>query len=238
MVYPEVQGGDSMKSAGILSTAFLLLLLSESAMTFGDARQPLQQGQAGQQQGGPQGQQKQGRQKQDQQHRTQQQQQQQQQQQRQTQQQRQGQTPQQQQQQRQSARRRQLQRSPQQQRAQQMQQRSVWQQRRANRWDAEHRTWQQRGGYNGYRIPGNYFGAYYGPRHWFRIYSLPFMVTGGFPRFQYGGYWFTILDPYPEYWGYDWYENNDVYVDYSYDGYYLYNRMFPGRPGIAVSISF
>jgi DNA mismatch repair ATPase MutL len=32
-------------------------------------------------------------------------------------------------------------------------QRTVWQQRRARSWEAEHRTWQQRGGYNGYRIP-------------------------------------------------------------------------------------
>lgn len=217
MVYPEMLGGDSMKEARILSTAFLLLLLLEIATTFGYAQQPQQQGQAAQQQGGSQAQQKQGKQQQ-----------QQQQQQKQQQQQR----------QRQSARRRQIQRSPQQQREQQMEQRRVWQQHRSNRWDAEHRTWQQRGGYNGYRIPGSYFSAYYGPRHWFRIYSLPFMVVGGFPRFQYGGYWFTVLDPYPDYWGYDWYENNDVYVDYYYDGYYLFNRMFPGRPGIAVRILF
>jgi hypothetical protein len=47
------------------------------------------------------------------------------------------------------------------------------------------------------------------------------MIYGGYPRFQYRGYWFSPVDPYPEYWGDSWYENDDVYVDYSNDGYYL-----------------
>ncbi len=131
-----------------------------------------------------------------------------------------------------------LQRTQQERRAQQAEQRRIWQQHRAGRWDSERRTWQQRGGYSGYRIPAPYFRNYYGRNHWFRVYNLPFMVVGGFPRFQYAGYWFTFLDPYPEYWGVNWYETDDVFIDYSMDGYYLYNRMYPGRPGIAVSIAF
>jgi hypothetical protein len=130
-----------------------------------------------------------------------------------------------------------VQRSPQQQQAQQVQQRSVWQQHRATNGDSQQRTWQQRGGYNGYRIPTSYFGSYYGSSHYFSIYSLPFMVVGGYPRFQYGGYWFSMMDPYPEYWGPTWYETDDMYVDYYGDGYYLYDRRYPGRPGIAISIS-
>jgi len=63
-------------------------------------------------------------------------------------------------------------------------------------------------------------------------------VVGGAPRFQYGGYWFSPVEAYPEYWGDNWYQNDDVYVDYINDGYYLFNRRFPGRPGIAISISF
>jgi hypothetical protein len=55
-----------------------------------------------------------------------------------------------------------------------------------------------------------------------------------YSRFQYGGYWFTFLDPYPEYWGDTWYQNDDVYVD---GGYYLFNRRYPDRPGVAISIS-
>jgi hypothetical protein len=116
--------------------------------------------------------------------------------------------------------------------------RKVWQQHRAHSWESEHRTWQQRGGYNGYRIPDDRFRRYYGRDHWFRVYSLPFMVEGGYPRFQYGGYWLSFVDPYPEYWGDNWYETDDVYVDYYNDGYYLYNRRYAGRPGVAISISF
>ena len=63
------------------------------------------------------------------------------------------------------------------------------------------------------------------------------MFVGGYPRFQYGGYWFNFLDPYPEYWSDNWYETDDLYVDYYDDGYYLFNRRYPGRPGIAISIS-
>jgi hypothetical protein len=53
-------------------------------------------------------------------------------------------------------------------------------------------------------------------------------MYGGRPRFQYGGYWFSFVDPWPEYWSNDWYDNDDVYIDYSGDGYYLYNRRHPG----------
>jgi hypothetical protein len=121
--------------------------------------------------------------------------------------------------------------------AQEGEQRGAWQQRRAHSWQSEHRTWQQRGGYNGYRIPDDYFRSHYGRGHWFRVYSLPFMEVGGYPRFQYGGYWFSCVDPYPEYWGNTWYQTDDVYVNYVDNGYYLYNRRYPGRPGIAISIS-
>jgi hypothetical protein len=33
------------------------------------------------------------------------------------------------------------------------------------------------------------------PDHGFRIYSLSFMVVGGCPRFRWGGYWFSPVDP-------------------------------------------
>jgi hypothetical protein len=115
--------------------------------------------------------------------------------------------------------------------------RETWQRHRAHSWESEHRTWQQRGGYHGYRVPDSYFRSHYGRGHWFRIYTRPFIVVEGYPRFQYGNYWFTFVDPYPEYWGDDWYETDDVYVDYYDDGYYLFNRRYPARPGIAVSIS-
>ena len=113
---------------------------------------------------------------------------------------------------------------------------STWQDRRARNWESDHRSWHQRGGYNDYRIPDDRYRGYFGSQHTFRIYSLPFMDYRGYPRFQYEGYWITLLDPWPENWSNDWYDNDDVYIAYWNDGYYLFNRRYPGV-GIAVSIS-
>jgi hypothetical protein len=111
----------------------------------------------------------------------------------------------------------------------------AWQGDRAHSWQSEHRTWQQRGGYDGYRVPDDRFRSYYGQDHGFRIYSLPVIYVGGHRRFQYGGYWFGQIDPWPEYWSNNWYDSDDVYVDYYGDGYYLYNRRYPGD---RIAISF
>ena len=124
------------------------------------------------------------------------------------------------------------QRTQQQQRVQQ----AAWQQHRSQRWDSDHRNWQQRGGYNGYRIPDDRFRGYFGQDHGFRIYGLPFLVVGGYPRFQYDGYWFSMVDPWPGYWANDWYDTDDVYVTYVDNGYYLFDRRYP-NVGIAISIS-
>jgi hypothetical protein len=108
---------------------------------------------------------------------------------------------------------------------------------RARSWDNDHRSWAQRGGYNGYRIPEQRFRTYFGRDHYFRIYNLPMVFVGGYPRFRYDGYWVTFVDPWPEMWPGTWYETDDVYLDYIDDGYYMYNRTRPG-PGIAVIIAF
>jgi hypothetical protein len=118
--------------------------------------------------------------------------------------------------------------------AQTRQQQVAWQGDRAHSWQSEHRDWQQRGGYRGYRVPDDRFRSYYGQDHAFRIYSLPVVYVGGQRRFQYGGYWFGLVDPWPEYWSDNWYDDDDVYVDFSGDGYYLYNRRYP-RDRIAIS---
>ena len=115
-------------------------------------------------------------------------------------------------------------------------QQAAWQQHGSQHWDSDHRNWQQRGGYHGYRIPDDRFRGYFGPSHGFRIYGLPFLVVGGYPRFQYEGYWFSPVDPWPAYWGNDWYDNDDVYVNYVDNGYYLYNSRYPGV-AIAINIS-
>ncbi len=59
--------------------------------------------------------------------------------------------------------------------------------------------------------------------------------SSGHRRFQYDGYWFGLVDPWPEYWSNDWYDRDDVYVDYNGDGYYLYNGRHPGD---RIAISF
>jgi hypothetical protein len=115
--------------------------------------------------------------------------------------------------------------------------RSGFVQSRAGSWKDEHQSWTQRGGYNGYRIPDARFRLYFGREHFFRIYGLPMVFVGGMPRFQYDGYWVTIMDPWPESWGPNWYETDDVYLDNTGDGYYLYDRNYPDYP-IAVTVSF
>ena len=116
-------------------------------------------------------------------------------------------------------------------------QRDLWQDHRAQHWEREHHTWHERGGYTGYRIPEDRFRAHFGRGHWFRVHSAPVIVVGGYPRFQYGGFWFSVVDPWPEYWSRTWYETDDVYVDYVNDGYYMYNRRHP-RVAIAINASF
>ena len=111
--------------------------------------------------------------------------------------------------------------------------RDNWQQNRARQWQNEHRTWSQRGGYGGYYIPQQTFGLYFGRQHFFRIRSRPTMYMG-YPRFFYGGFSFLLVDPWPEYWSENWYDSDDVYIDYD-DGYYLYNRRYP-QARLAVTI--
>ena len=102
---------------------------------------------------------------------------------------------------------------------------NTWQKSRALRWEREHRTWVQRGGYGGYYIPQDRFSLHFGRQHWFRLHSRP-IIYMGYPRFSYSGFSFLLLDPWPEYWAENWYEADDVYIDYD-DGYYLYNRRSP-----------
>jgi hypothetical protein len=80
--------------------------------------------------------------------------------------------------------------------------------------------YENRGG----RIPDDRFRTNFGRDHFFRFHTQ--FIGGGYSRFQYGGFWFGMYDPWP----YDWYDTDDVYVDFdSYSGnYFLYNRVHPG----------
>jgi hypothetical protein len=114
-------------------------------------------------------------------------------------------------------------------------QHAAWDGHRAQRWGSEHRTWRARGGYQGYRIPNDRYRAVFGPRHRFRVDRYPLVIVSGYPRFYYGGYWVTLIDPWPEYWAGNWYAQDDCYVTYVDDGYYLTNAQYPS---VRIAVSF
>lgn len=112
----------------------------------------------------------------------------------------------------------------------------VWQQHRSEHWQTDHRDWAARGGYQGYRIPDTRYHMYFGRSHSFRIYSLPFVASEGYPRFQYEGYWVSLLDPWPYDWAPDWYDTDPVYITWMNGGYYLIDPRYPDYP-LAVMLS-
>jgi hypothetical protein len=71
------------------------------------------------------------------------------------------------------------------------------------------------------RIPDERFHANFGEGHRFVIREP--VIVGGFSRFQYGGFWFGFVNPWPV----EWYYTDDVYVDYIDGGYYLINPYYP-----------
>lgn len=79
------------------------------------------------------------------------------------------------------------------------------------------------------RIPDDRFRSNFGRGHEFRIGS-PRLVDG-YSRFQYGGYWFGFVQPWPV----DWYYTDDVYVEYINGQYYLCNPSYPDDQ-IAISV--
>jgi hypothetical protein len=78
------------------------------------------------------------------------------------------------------------------------------------------------------RIPDAQFRSNFGRGHNFHM-GNPVLVSG-YSRFQYGGFWFGFVQPWPA----GWYYSDDVYIDYVDGGYYMYN---PYHPGARFSIS-
>jgi len=74
----------------------------------------------------------------------------------------------------------------------------------------------------GGRIPEDQFRAHFGREHTVVI-RQPVIVRGQ-PRFQFGGYWFAIVDPWPVGWAY----TDDCYVDYVDGEYFLFDLLHPG----------
>lgn len=79
------------------------------------------------------------------------------------------------------------------------------------------------------RIPDDRFRSSFGEEHRFAI-NEPVMVDG-YSRFQYSGFWFGFVQPWPD----GWYYTDQVYVDYIDGEYFLINPYYPGvRVGISV----
>ncbi|MGB9204161.1 MAG: hypothetical protein WCB94_09355 [Terriglobales bacterium] len=71
-------------------------------------------------------------------------------------------------------------------------------------------------------IPDAKFHASFGRQHTF-VVRQPVIVEGQ-PRFQYSGYWFEIVDPWPAGWAY----TDDCYIDYVDGEYFLFDVLHPG----------
>jgi hypothetical protein len=72
------------------------------------------------------------------------------------------------------------------------------------------------------RIPDDRFRAQFGRSHTFRG-QRPVVVEGQ-PRFEYGGYTFVLVDPWPQ----DWAYTDDCYIDDVDGDYFLYDLLHPG----------
>ncbi|MGB6482203.1 MAG: hypothetical protein WBE86_01815 [Candidatus Acidiferrales bacterium] len=72
------------------------------------------------------------------------------------------------------------------------------------------------------RIPDTQFSAHFGQGHRFHM-GRP-VIVGGFPRFQYSGFWFVLEEPWPNY----WYDSDDFYVTFDGGLYWLCDYNDPG----------
>jgi len=77
-------------------------------------------------------------------------------------------------------------------------------------------------GNRGGRIADDKFREHFGRSHTVVI-NRPVIVDNR-PRFQYSGYWFEIIDPWPT----DWAYSDECYIDFIDDTYYLFDSLHPG----------
>lgn len=84
----------------------------------------------------------------------------------------------------------------------------------------------QQPGHGGQRIPDERFRANFGREHRFHVRPQGGgeVQRGEGPRFQYAGYWFELVEPWPAAWSYD----DDCYIEYIDDDYYLFDDLHPG----------
>jgi hypothetical protein len=98
--------------------------------------------------------------------------------------------------------------------------------RPVNRAQNSHPAGGNKGGNDHGRISNDHYAAHFGSGHSFHVNRGDYDHR----RFQYGGYSFGFIDPWPVAWGY----SDDVYVVYMDGGYYMYNRV---HPGVRISIN-
>ena len=79
------------------------------------------------------------------------------------------------------------------------------------------------GARGGKHIPDDKFRAHFGRQHTFHVQRTQ-IVNVSQPVVVYGGYNFQLVDAWPVDWGYD----DDCYIDYVDDGYYLFDVLHPG----------
>jgi hypothetical protein len=88
------------------------------------------------------------------------------------------------------------------------------------------RDGENRGGGDHGRISDEHYRTSFGREHNFHVNQRDYDNR----RFEYGGYSFGFIDPWPA----AWYYTDDVYVVYDNGGYYMYN---PAHPGIRISVN-
>jgi hypothetical protein len=74
----------------------------------------------------------------------------------------------------------------------------------------------------GGRIPDDKFRASFGRQHTFSVGHVE--TAGGRPHFQYSGYSFEIVDPWPVGWAY----TDDCYIDFIDGEYFIFDVFHPG----------
>lgn len=75
----------------------------------------------------------------------------------------------------------------------------------------------------GQHIPDDKFRSHFGREHHFHV-DRARIVNESQPVVVYGGYSFELVDTWPAEWSYD----DDCYIDYVDDGYYLFDVLHPG----------
>ncbi len=71
-------------------------------------------------------------------------------------------------------------------------------------------------------IPDDKFRSHFGRQHTLVINRTT--IVEGQPRFQYSGYWFALVDPWPVGWAY----SDQCYIDYVDGEYFLFDLLHPG----------